>query len=103
MHVLAGHMQTNLDSKSAFNALTALVVQMTVVYVPFVLITSSLMIYMQLANQSSRIHQSIVQLAPQMHFVKRTQHSMTLVFQRTIGGTQEAPQGCIIVNEVARV
>jgi hypothetical protein len=103
MYVLLEHMQTNSDSRSAFNALTALAAQMAVLYVPFALITSSSMIYLQLANQSFRIRQSIVQLVHQMHFVKRTQHSMILVFQRTIGDTQEAPQGSTIVNEVARV
>jgi hypothetical protein len=103
MYVLEGHMQTSLDSRNASHVLTALVVQTKAVYVPFVLITSSSMIYLQLANQSFRIRQSIAQLAHQMHFVKQTQHSMILVFQRTIGGTQEAPQDCIIVNVVARV
>jgi hypothetical protein len=103
MYVLVEHMQTNLDSRSASYVLIALVVQTKAVLVPFVLITSSSMIYLQLTNQSSRIHQSIVQLAHQMHFVKQTQHSMILVFQRTIGDTQEAPQGCIIVNVVACV
>jgi hypothetical protein len=103
MYVLEEHMQASLDSRSASHVLTALIVQTKAVYVPFVLITSSLMIYMQLTNQSSRIRQSIVQHAHQMHFVKQTQHSMILVFQRTIGGTQEAPQDCIIANAVARV
>jgi hypothetical protein len=40
MYVLEEHMQISLDSKSVFNALIALVVQMEAVYVPFVLITS---------------------------------------------------------------
>jgi hypothetical protein len=40
LYVLEGHMQISLDSKSVFNALIALVVQMEAVYVPFVLITS---------------------------------------------------------------
>jgi hypothetical protein len=103
MYVLEEHMQTSLDSRSASHVLIALVVQTKAIYVPFVLITSSSMIYPQLTNQSSRIRQSIAQLAHQMHFVKQTQNSMILVFQRTIGGTQEAPQDSIIVNVVVRV
>jgi hypothetical protein len=44
IYALEEHMQTSLDLKSVSNALTALVVQMEAVYVPFVLITSILMI-----------------------------------------------------------
>jgi hypothetical protein len=59
MYVLEEHMQTSLDSKSVFNALIVLVVQMEAVYVPFVLITSTSMIDLQLAHQSFRIHPNI--------------------------------------------
>jgi hypothetical protein len=41
MYVLAGHMQTSLDLRNVFNALTALAVQTVVAYVPFVLATST--------------------------------------------------------------
>jgi hypothetical protein len=103
MYALEEHMQISLGSRSASHVLIALVVQMKAVLVPFVLIASSSMIYLQLVNQSFRIHQSIVQLVHQMLFVKQTQHSMILVFKRIIGDTQETPQGCIIVNAVAHV
>jgi hypothetical protein len=59
MYVLEEHMQTSLDLKSASNALTALVVQMEAVYVPFVLIASTWMIGLQPAHQSFRIHPNI--------------------------------------------
>ena len=59
MYVLEEHMQTSLDSKSVSNALTALVVRMEAVYVPFVLITSTWMIGLQPVHQSFRIHPSI--------------------------------------------
>jgi hypothetical protein len=60
MYVLAGHMQTNLDSRSASHVLTALVVQTKAVYVPFVLTTSTWMTDLHQARQSLRIHPNIV-------------------------------------------
>jgi hypothetical protein len=45
MYVLAGHMQTSMDSRNVSNVLIVLAAQMEVAYVPFVLKTSSSMVY----------------------------------------------------------